>query len=124
MTAPFILELWKLSNFMAQGRSLLRFHLSYSGPKGGGGLRPSRGLPRTMRQLEGPGCCVSGLGWEWPGRHHFPGVCDFVESCFSAWDETSSRWLWPCPCAGHSPVKRPIEQRTENQYIYIFEPRH
>lgn len=63
MTAPFILELWELSNFMSQGRSLLQFHLSCSGPKGGGGLGPARGLSRTVRQLEGPGCCASGLGW-------------------------------------------------------------
>lgn len=116
MTAPFILELWELSNFMSQGRSLLQFHLSCSGPKGGGGLGPARGLSRTMRQLEGPGCCASGLGWEWPGRRHFSGVgvCGFVENCFSAWDETSSRW--PSPCVGHSPIKRPIKQRTENHW--------
>lgn len=118
MTAPFILELWELSNFMSQGRSLLQFHLSCSGPKGGDGLGPSRGLPRTMRQLEGPGCCASGLGWEWPGRRHFSGVgvCGFVENCFSAWDETSSRWPRPSPCVGHSPIKRPIKQRTENHW--------
>lgn len=118
MTAPFILELWELSNFMSQGRSLLQFHLSCSGPKGGGGLGPARGLSRTMRQLEGPGCCASGLGWEGPGRRHFSGVgvCGFVENCFSAWDETSSRWPRPSPCVGHPPIKRPIKQRTENHW--------
>lgn len=53
---------------------------------------------------------------EWPGRRHFSGVgvCGFVENCFSAWDETSSRW--PSPCVGHSPIKRPIKQRTENHW--------
>lgn len=29
---------WKLSNFMSQGRPLLKFHRSCSGPRGGGGL--------------------------------------------------------------------------------------
>lgn len=45
-------------------------------------------------------------------------VCEvFVENCFSAWDETFSRWPRPWPCVGHYHIKRPIKQRkTENHW--------
>lgn len=105
---------------LPEGRSLFAVSFVLLWAKGGGCLGPSRGLPGTMRQLEGPGCCcTSGLGWEWPGRRHFPGVgvWGFVENCCSAWDETSSRWPRPCPCVGHYHIRRPIKQReTENHW--------
>lgn len=40
--APCIHGLWKLDDFMSQGRPLLKFHLSCSAPKRGGGLGPER----------------------------------------------------------------------------------
>lgn len=40
--APCVHGLWKLDNFMSQGRPLLKFHLSCSGPKHGGGLGHER----------------------------------------------------------------------------------
>ncbi|XP_054579300.1 ADP-ribosylation factor-like protein 4C [Eptesicus fuscus] len=57
-TAPCIHGRWKLDNFVSQGRTLLKFHLSCSGPKRDGGL----GYQRTAwnnTQPQGMGCCTN-----------------------------------------------------------------
>lgn len=104
---------WKLNDFMSQGRPLLKFHRSCSGPTGGGVW-----AIRTVwdnAAAGGHGRSAAGLGWEWPRRCPLHGALwwlqetGFVENCFSAWNETSSRWLGPCPCVGHYHTKTPIK---------------
>lgn len=111
--ASCILELWKLDNFMSQGRPLLKIHLSCSGPKRGGDLGHRRTVWNNT-QPEGMGGCA-GLGWGMAPKMPFPGALwwlrktSFVENCFSAWNKTSFRWFGPCPCVGHYHTKRPIK---------------
>lgn len=47
---------------MSRGRPLLKFHLSCSGPKRGGGLGYRRTTAWNNTQLQGMGPCT-GLGW-------------------------------------------------------------
>lgn len=118
--SPCIQGLWKLNNFMSQGRPLLKIHLSALGPEKMV-VWAIRGLPGTMQHPEGTGHCA-GLGWEWPRRCPFPGALwwlqktSFVENCFSAWNQTSSRWFGPCPCVGHYHTKRPIKIKKKNYW--------
>uniref|UniRef100_A0A5F5PQF7 ADP ribosylation factor like GTPase 4C n=1 Tax=Equus caballus TaxID=9796 RepID=A0A5F5PQF7_HORSE len=111
--ASCILELWKLDNFMSQGRPLLKIRLSCSGPKRGGDLGHRRTVWNNT-QPEGMGGCA-GLGWGMAPKMPFPGALwwlrktSFVENCFSAWNKTSFRWFGPCPCVGHYHTKRPIK---------------
>lgn len=57
-TTPCIHGRWKPDNFMSQGRTLLKFHLSCSGPKGDGGLGYQR-IAWNNTQPQGMGCCTN-----------------------------------------------------------------
>lgn len=96
---PCIHGQWKLDNFISQGRPLLKFHLSCTGPKGGGGLGYQRtAWNNTQPQGMGP---HAGLGWGIAVEDApFLVICggygtSFVKNCISAWNQTSSRWFGP-----------------------------
>lgn len=117
--APCIHGLWKGDDFMSQGRPLLKFHLSCSGPKRGGGLGHERtAWNNTAAQSTGTALALAG---EWPRRCPFSGAFWWLrktssgENCFSAWNQTSSRWFGRCPCVGHYHTKRPIKIKKKKK---------
>lgn len=80
-------------------------------------LGPSEDCPEQYT-APGRGPCA-GLAWGMAARMPFPWCLwwlqktSFVENCFSAWNQTSSRWFGPCPCVGHYHTKRPIKLKKK-----------
>lgn len=82
-----------------------------------------RGLPGTIQQPESVGR-RAGLG-RGDGHKAAPFLVllwwlrktSSVENCFSAWNQTSSRWFGPCPCVGHYHTKRPIKIKKKKKTV-------